>query len=517
LARNETTDQGPRAAVKAWTGKAVEHGEVAEPGPALLGMSEDLLRIGTLLKGTSAMRLASRKYLVQHPYESNDAYEKRLEVNYLDNFTLRTLNTLVGKAFKDIPQPGADMPDEVLNLLDDVDDCGTALVPFAREWFRLGLEQAVSHVLIDMPAPAPIPEGRTRNMADDLRDGMRPVWRMISAEDMLDIQETKINGKRQVSLIRFRDDEIRPVGQFGHELVQRVKVLRNDGGLVTWEAWELQTEGKNKKVKWVLAEGPARFGLNTIPLVSFYTDKTGVGEGRSNLADLAHLNVRHWQSTADQTNILTVVRFPILAASGVRESDGEGESGQIVVGPNKFLTTPDPQSKVYYVEHTGAAVDAGKGELERLESAMASYGAQFLEKGSGGPETASGRIIDEAAAISPLKSWGLNFKDALETACWYTAQWLKLGEEIDTPIEFEVEDDVNMADPTEVQSLDKARERKDISRETWLNEAVLRGIIKHEDFDADADQELLDDEAPPPSGGLDGMAKALGEVVPPKI
>lgn len=499
---------------KPFEARNVENKEVAEPGPALAGMLPDIRRISTLLRGTDAMREAAREYLPQHPYEPNDKYDKRLAVTYLDNYTLRTLDTLVGKAFKEPPSPGEEMPDAIVDLLDDVDDAGTGLVPFARQWFRRGVEQAVCHLLVDMPAPPVREDGKARTLADDAKVGMRPTWRLIPADEMLDVQVGKVydpaDGRVKVlpTVVRFRDDELRPVGLFKSELVFRIKVLRQVGqGVVTWEVWEFQKGPRGGKPRWVLVTPASPFGLPTIPLVSFYTDKTGVGEGKPKLAGLAHMNVRHWQSTSDQINILTVVRFPVLAASGVRETEGEGGGGQIVIGPNKFLTTPDPQSKVYYVEHTGAAVDSGTGELERLEQAMASYGAEFLKKGTQGPETASGRVLDEGESISPLQSWGIDFKDCLELACWYTAQWLQLGE-VDTPIDFEVESEVDLANPAELTYLTALRAKGDISREAAVEAAMRRGIL-WEDFDMDADQEKIEQEPPPPGTGLDGMAKGL--------
>lgn len=492
---------------KPYQARNVENQEVVEPGPALQGMMPDMRRIATVLGGTEAMRAAGRDYLPQHAYEPNDAYTRRLNMTYLDNYTLRTLNTLVGKAFKEPPQPGAEAPTPIVDFAEDVDDAGTGLVPFARAWFRTGVEQAVAHVLVDMPKALPRPDGAARTLQDDLRDGLRPMWRLIPAEDMLDLQVGKVrcgDGKTRVlpTLARFRDDEVRPKGQFSSELVQRVKVLRHEEAGVTWEAWELQKGPRGGKPRWVQVDPPTAYGLDRIPLVTFYTDRSGVGEGRSPLADLAHMNVRHWQSTSDQINILTVCRFPILAASGVRDANGEGAGGELVVGPNKFVTTPDPQSKVYFVEHTGAAVSSGEDELERLETAMASYGASFLEKGAQGPETASGRVLDESEAISPLQAWGLDFKDCLEMAFWLTAQWLGLGEDVETPVDFEVDTAV---DPTgqDMATVDAARTRRDISRDAWVAEAKRRGILS-DDYDPDDDKDLLDGEGPPP-GGLEGM------------
>lgn len=513
-------DQDSLAPGKPFKQQTIENAEVNMPGPALASMLADLKRIATVLGGTNSMRDAGKDYLPQHSYETNEAYKRRVEMTYLDNYTLRTLNTLVGKAFKKPPALG-DSPNKVIEeFIPDVDGQGTALPSFGREWFRSGIEKAVAHVLVDMPVAEPRADGLPRTKEDDRRDGLAPFWRHISANDMLDIQVAprQLDGSTLITpvLVRFRDDYVVPTGLFGSRIQERVKVLRHEVSGVTWEDWELEQNDKRKKPKWIKTRGPEVYGMDRIPLVTFYTDKCGVGEGRSPLADLSHLNVRHWQSTSDQINILTVTRFPLLAASGVRDAEGEGAGGTLVIGPNKFITTPDPQSKVYFVEHTGAAVDSGTTELERLEEAMASYGAEFLKKGAQGPETASGRILDAGEAISPLQSWGLDFKDCLELALWYTVKWLNI-ENVQPEIEFEIDID-ETDDTSDMSTVDAARTRKDISRDAWVNEAKRRGILS-EDYDADEDQGKIDDEPPPP-GGLEGMFpgnKPLKKAaVPPK-
>ena len=72
--------------------------------------------------------------------------------------------------------------------------------------------------------------------------------------------------------------------------------------------------------------------------------------GELPLLDLAWLNIAHWQSSSDQRHVLTVARFPMLAGSGVPENTN------VVVGPDRMLTTPNADGKFYYVEHTGAAI-----------------------------------------------------------------------------------------------------------------------------------------------------------------
>ena len=497
MARYEDRDSGKPG--KPYVEEGSKH-PVALPSAATKSMVEAWKLIDTVLAGTRAMRAAGRDYLPQHPYETNDAYDDRLEAAVLDNYTLDTLNQLVGKAFKEPPTPADDVPDDILTLLEDVDAEGTAIGPFARAWFRAGVRHGLCHALVDFTALQPKEDGAPRTKADDDREGVRPFWRRLEAPDVLSVQGRMQGGRLMLTQLRYRDDELVEDGEFGERFVERIKVLRPG----TYEVWEKKKGQRGGKDKWEMT-GSGAYGLPFIPLVSFYTAKRGLGEASQPLEDLAHLNVEHWQSKADQRNILTVARFPMLAVSGVQSTDNQAGGGTIVVGPRKLLTTSDPQAKVYFVEHTGAAVESGVKDLERLEERMGSYAAQFLAKQPGN-ETATGRALDSAEAISPLQAWGMDFKDCLELALDYTAQWLKKGEGAGGSIEFTIDGDLNLTAPEELTWLTAARAKGDISRQASLEEAKRRRILP-DDFDIEEDAERIADEPPPPGTGLDGMMK----------
>jgi hypothetical protein len=110
------------------------------------------------------------------------------------------------------------------------------------------------------------------------------------------------------------------------------------------------------------------YDLPFIPLVTFYADRQGSWSAsrRSRPGRPEH---RHWQSTLDQTAVLTVARFPILASRGAISDD------ELTVGPNQWLQLPGPAGRFYYVEHTGKAIAAGRNDLLDLEETMAEYGA----------------------------------------------------------------------------------------------------------------------------------------------
>lgn len=479
--------------------------DVSTPSTSYLVMATKWEIIDTVMGGTSSMRAAGKKYLPAHQYEGNDAYRERLDRATLKNYTLRTLENLTSKAFRDPPILNPDVPEQIKTLLEDVDMEGNNFIVFSREWFKSSVQRAFGFVLVDHSRTEQI-EGRTRTLDDDRKEGVRPFWRMIDAADMMYMRAEKVGGKMQVVEVRIREWETVPDGEWSQKTVERRRVLKPG----TFEIYEKRVTRKGAKPKWVRIDG-GPMGLNYVPLVSFYTAKDGLAHGKPVLEDLAYLNVEHFQSSADQRSILTVARFPILAVSGATNADPNGEP--VVIGPKKWLSVADPQGRIYYVEHAGKAIEAGRTDLEDLEDQMASYGSEFLRKRPGS-SSATGRALDSAEAISPLMAWGMDFKDAFELALQYTADWLKLGEKKGGSIAYQIKPDISVGESKELDALDSARERRDISRKTYLNEMQRRDILSPE-FDEAKDKLEIDKEPPPDAGGFEATIKTSGRGAAP--
>ena len=480
--------------------------DVSTPSPSYLAMAPKWDIIDTVLGGTATMRAAKERYLPKHQYEGQEAYNERLSRATLKNYTLRTLENLTSKAFRDPPILNPDVPEQIKTLLEDADTEGNNFLVFSRAWFRSGVQRAFGFVLVDHTRAQPI-AGRERTLDDDRREGVRPFWRLVDAADMLFMRAEKRGDKVQVVEARIREWETEPDGEWGQKCVERIRVLKPG----TFDLYEKRVVRKGAKPKWVLIDG-GPMGLDYVPLVQFYTSKEGLGEGKPVLEDLAYLNVEHFQSSADQRSILTVARFPILAVSGASNADPNGDP--VVIGPKKWLSVADPQGRIYYVEHAGKAIEAGRTDLEDLEDQMASYGSEFLRKRPGA-SSATGRALDSAEAISPLMAWGMDFKDALELALQYTADWLKLGEGKGGTVAYQIKPDVSVGESKELDALDSARERRDISRKAYLGELQRRDILSPE-FDEAKDKAELDKEPPPDNGGFEATIKSSGGRAAPK-
>jgi hypothetical protein len=442
-----------------------------------------------LLGGTEAMRAAGTIYLPQHPHEDNSNYFERLNTTTLYNMFTLTLDSLVGKPFSDRLEPNSDVPDEIKELLPDIDKQGNDLHAFARNWFRDSLAKCFSHVFIDMPRP-PAPEnGTVRTIADDIQDKARPYAVFIKPENVIFMREAEIDGEKTLVHVRIKECTYRPYGFTEIEVHQirtydLVKLL--DGQYkVDCSLYELGKDRNNKPI-WIQVDY-FQMDIDRIPLVTFYANYESLMRGLPPLEDLAFLNIRHWQSTSDQYNILTVARFPMLAVSGAYDAP---EQNVMAIGPRQLLATRAENGKFYYVEHSGKAIQAGNDDLEKLEQQMASYGAEFLRKRPGG-QTATARALDSAESMSPLQDMTARFADAMARMLSFFAKWMGIeeGGTIKIATDFGPEE----VSDVDLRSLNEARRNRDLSRQQYLKEMIRRGALA-EDFSFEDNLKELESE-----------------------
>lgn len=436
-----------------------------------------------LLNGTEGLRQAGETFMPRHMEESDMGYDERLRTAVLLNLTELTLDTLVGKPFREPIKVGEDVPAEIVSMLEDVDLQGNNLDVFAFNWFQDGLTSGFSHVLVDFPRVEEKvdEEGNVipRTRADDLAENLRPYWVHVPPENVIFAAAERINGVEKLTHVRIRELHIKQEG-FAEVEVERIKVLE-PGVVAIFEKKRV----KGQKEQWHMVE-LYETSLDFIPMITFYADRDGLMLAKPPLYDLALMNVRWWQSNADQQSVLTVARFPIFAASGV-----EDDKGILRLGPRQIISTTDPSAKYYYVEHSGRAIEAGRQELHDLEDRMASYGAQLLRRKPGN-STATARAIDNAENVSQLQRMAVTFQDALKSALDMTAAWMDLesGGSVEINRNFSGLNDKNEA---ELEILFKSREFGDYSREAYLEELKRRNILD-ESFDAEADKKLIEQE-----------------------
>jgi len=163
--------------------------------------------------------------------------------------------------------------------------------------------------------------------------------------------------------------------------------------------------------------------LGEIPLVPVYTGATGFMTADPPLKDLAHLNIAHWQSASDQRSILHVARCPMWYLLGFSKEDAK----LVEIGPNKAYVNSNDKASVGLAEHTGAAIEAGRNDLQDLEGQMARLALEPMIRRPGNV-TATEKAIDTAEAGYEVGNWALSLQSALGSALDFTAKWAGMGD-----------------------------------------------------------------------------------------
>jgi hypothetical protein len=131
---------------------------------------------------------------------------------------------------------------------------------------------------------------------------------------------------------------------------------------------------------------------------------------------LADLNIKHWQLQSDLDNITHVAMVPLLVRSG------DDEQKPTKISSSAIIDLPI-DGRLYYVEHTGAAIGAGRAALSALESQMEVLGAEILLT-TPGDKTATQTSVETAQSQSKLKKTVRNTEDATNLLLYYMGRWI---------------------------------------------------------------------------------------------
>jgi hypothetical protein len=432
--------------------------------PAVDKMAENWPVIAALLGGTPAMRAAAAKYLPQWPNEADQAYKNRVATATLFPAFARTVEVLSGKPFSKPLTLEDDTPERIKEWSEDVDLQGRNLHAFAADVCSDAMACGITGVLVDYPRVSNV-----RTKADEQKIGARPYFVQISFDNILGWKSARINGVETLTQLRFLESAREPDGEFHETEVQQVRVLYPG----KWQIWrEKEVEG-GKKVWALFDEGVST--LQNIPFVPVYGKRTGFMTGVPPLLELAHLNVEHWQSKSDQQTILHVARVPILFAKKL-DVDEEGKS-KLVIGASSAITCGDPDGDLKYVEHTGAAIEAGRLSLLDLEDMMRQIGAELLVIKPGNTSITQTEA-DNEPGMCTLQRIAQGLENSLDEALQLMAEWV--GEEDGGNVQIFQDYGVDSLAEASMELLRDMNVDGTFSDESLFHEGQRRGLIRPE-------------------------------------
>lgn len=438
--------------------------KVNDKSPAVEAMEPGWDKIDALVGGTKAMRAAGQKYLPKFPGESEKSYVYRLATSTLYNALGRTLENMAAKPFAEaITYTDLDPVAEL--WLENVDLCGNNLTVFAHSVFTEGMGKGLTHILVDMPTTID-KDGKQLYVtkADEKAAGLRSYLVHVKPRQVLGWRSAKgADGVERLTMLRLIECVEVPDGEFGVAKVDQVRVL-------TPGAWATYRKGQGaKKDEWEFHEGGPT-SINFIPLVTFYTKRTGFMIAEPPLEDMADLNIKHWNQQSDQDSILHTARVPIFVISGVTSDD------EIEIGAKTFLRLPQG-ADAKYAEHSGQAIGAGHTALQELKDEMRSMGAELL-MASEVSTTATQNNIEDGDSKCQLQRMVQGLEDTLDNAIdmMHTCMKLEYKGSIDIYDDFASDALLATAGPF-ILALIQMVNTGLISKEDAFNEMQRYGIV----------------------------------------
>lgn len=444
--------------------------------PAVEDMRQDWSVVEPLIGGTRAMRTAGARLLPKWPKEENEDYTNRLKQSTLLPAYSETVKNMTGRVFAEPMVLSDDVPQSIGDLTQDIDQQGNNLEVWGQTFFAQALAYGISFALVDYPKTVDDQGNSTvRTKADEKATGVRPYAVMIRPQQVLGWRSVTRNGRPVLTQFRYMEQVSEDDGEFGTSAADQVRVL-------TPGAWATYRKPEGKDV-WVLHDEGTN-SLQEIPLVAFYTGRTGFMTATPPLLELAHLNVKHWQSQSDQDNILHVARVPMLAITGIDDDTWELKVG--TASATKLPTGGDMK----WVEHTGKAIEAGRTSLQDLEDQMRIAGAKLLQKEKQATKTATQAEEEAAQEMSPLQTMAAQFEDAIDQVLQYFADYTNQNE--GGHVQVNGNFDIDFAPETTLPLLLNMASQGRLSDETLFAEYQRRGVVSNDRTWDDEKQKLAD-------------------------
>ena len=431
--------------------------------------------------GTFRLRDRGTAYLPQMTNEEDDAYDDRKGGSVLYEGFSRTVDGLVGMAFRKDPTLSDDTPAEILEQQEDIDRAGSHVSVFLRDALEDQMVDGKSYLFVDMPA---VEEGAVRTLADERAAGLQPYWIRIPRLNVLGHDRERVQGREVTSHFRYLATTFQRNDAGDQVQVNRVRQYEPTGdGRVVWQMWEQVGDQDWDQV--------VQDRIMTIPEVPLAVAQAN-RRGRPPLEALAHESILHYRIRSDRTNLISASHVPIFVVTG-------GELAYVSFGPGVGIELPEG-ADAKWVEITGSGLAHSKEELQDIRQNMASLGLSQLERQTRQAETARAREIEKAEADSKLSVAVRALRDAADNALRYHALWI--GQESTGEIELNTDFDTLMLDWQMVQQLRGMVAEETLSLET-LWHRLQKGEVLGDTFDPELERERIRQEL---NDGLRGAA-----------
>lgn len=403
------------------------------------------LRARDVIAGEDAIKSGGAKYLPRLDSQTDDEYDAYKTRACFFNATSRTRDGFVGLLFRRDPEVklpdaksgvGASMSGFAL----DVDLMGTSLFSYCKAVVGEVLAVGRAGTLVDWN------DGGDGGQVG--QDENRAYLVRYAAEDILNWQTQRINGRNVLSLVALREfrDEPSADDPFRMESIETVRVLRLDvarDGTTQYvvEIWQHQKRASQGQVvrsfwngilgstlraftgstQWKLVETrvPLRLGkpLPLIPFV-FHGPQNSLTEvAKLPMGDIIFVNLDHYRLDADYKHGMHYTALPTAWVSGF------DKDADLRIGSSTAWVAQAPGAVAGFLEFTGHGLSTFENAQNHDERQMATLGSRMLEDTKRVGETADAIELRQAGENSILMTLALSVSDSVSQVLRWVYWW----------------------------------------------------------------------------------------------
>jgi hypothetical protein len=428
--------------------------QVNDPSTAWVNQEPHWGLIEHLLGGTYKIRKGHRKFLPQEPRELDESYDNRLQRSVLAPYYVRLERMLAGMLTRK-PVRLDDVSDQIREQLFDVDLQGNDLQTWLYNTSRICIRYGHVGVLVDAPKSG---------------DTGRPYWITYTPRDILGWRTEMTDGQQKLTQLRLFEKVLVPDGLYGEKQVEQVRVL-------TPGAFEIFQKDQKGDFR-VIDEGTT--SLSEIPFSVAYSNRVGVLESFPPLADIAELNLQHYQVQSDLGNQLHISAVPMLALFGFPAAAEE-----ISAGPGEALSLPEGAS-ASYIEPGGNSYDAQFRRLDQIVLQINDLGLAAVMGAKLSAETAESKRIDRSQGDSTMMVLAQQMQDMIDNCLRFHADYLQESQAGSSLVNRDFMG--ARLEPQEIQALLQLYTAGTVTQETLLLQ-LEAGEVLGDDFDVEAELE----------------------------
>ena len=415
-------------------------------------------------------------------HEANLRYQNYLNRAVFYNFTRRTLQSMIGAAFKKLPK--LEIPTILDYVKNDIDGSSLSIYQQSQKVLSEVLKKGRTVLYVDYPTV----DANLVSVADLQNGYIRPVVIQLNAENVTYWETKRFGASNKLSLVIIKEMAENPRDGFGYDMVDQYRVLRFDGYFYSVELWRKgKTDWQLYQEATPVFDGAGR-PFNEIPLIFVGSTNNSPDIDYSPMLDIANVNLGHYENSASYESLVFFCGQVQSWIGGLSEQWRDWLQKQgITIGAGSTLLLPDNSSFNFaQAEPNTLAFEAMKAK----EQAMVAMGARMVEKGSA-VKTATQSQNENEAEYSVLSLCVSNLNEAYLMCLDWMLRFLNVTATINYEINQDFSD--NSIDAQKITALVNLYNSGKYSEIDLWQQLRKYGLINPEKTDEDIKGELEND------------------------